>query len=220
MSRANPRYRRTNPALPAPTGNVILCTIFGTVENQLVLNTLYYQDTGGTPTIATLSAFISGFLSFWNTAFLPTVSNEYTQTQFKGQYMNAPTIIPQYLVSPAGTIGTGGAGHEPTTVAAVLSKASSVKGQHGRGRFFVGPVPTSGVQASSITAAYTTTLNTLATKILASYPVGAVTYTPGIFSRLNYNKISGAGGGFSPLTTVTARVVLGNIRRRKLGRGK
>lgn len=221
MSRANPRFHRTNPFLPAISGfNVVMLTIFGTFEAQLTLNILYYQDqTGTVASIANLNAFLSAWKLANQTFMLACSSSDWAVTQYKAQYVNAVGIIPQYLAVVGGA-GTGAAPHEPTTVAAILSKYSMVKGQSGRGRYYIPAVPTQVVLLSALTPAGLNTNQVYGGSINTPIVGAGVTYTSGVFSRRGYNKVTGTGGGFSPLTTCTARALLGNVRRRRIGRGK
>lgn len=220
MSRANPRFRRLNPSLPAPTGNVIQLTIFGTLENQVTLNILYYQDpTGTVASITNLGNLMAAWLVANSVSMLACSSSDWTYQQLKSQYVNQPTIIPQYNVSGP-TSGTGPALHEPTTMAAILSKATLVKGQSGRGRYYVPGIPLANVTSSALTAGSLATYQTYATKLNTVVVAGGLNYTPGIFSRRGFNKVTGQGGGFSPMSAVTAKALLGNIRRRRIGRGK
>lgn len=221
MSRANPRFHRTNPTLPALTGNVVMLTLFGTVENQLTLNILYYEDqTGTVGSITNLNSFIGSWTVPNQASLLAVSSSDWSLTQYKAQYVNLPAIIPQYSTTGLPQPGTGPATHEPTTVAALISKFSQVKGQSGRGRYYIPAIPTAWVTASSINPTFITNYNTYAGKLVNQITSGGITYTPGIFSRRGFNKVTGTGGGFSPMSNAIAKTLLGTVRRRRIGRGK
>lgn len=222
MSRLNPRFHRNNPQLPAALPNVVQLTLFFTLENQICLNNLYYFDGGLTASITLLTSFLSAWVTAHQAALLGILSADTTFTQVKAFYTNVPAIIPQYQIIPAGTVGTGGSGHEPTPISVVFSKASNIKGQSGRGRFYSVGVPPAAVTGSTLTpsTAFQTNAALWVTHMNNNLVVGANSYLPGIFSRRGYNKVSGAGGGFSGLTTVYIRQILGTVRRRRLGRGK
>lgn len=221
MSRANPRFHRQNPNLPALTSNVVQLTIFGSLENQITLNILYYADqTGTVASIANLNSFLGGWTVSNQAPLQAVASSDWSLNQYKAQYVNAVSIIPQYRTTGLPLGGTGPAGHEPTTVAAVISKYSQVKGQSGRGRYYIPGIPTAWVSNSALNVAFITPFNTYASDLVNQVTGGGITYTPGIFSRRGYNKVTGLGGGFSPLSSAVARTLLGTVRRRRIGRGK
>lgn len=214
MSRANPRFHRTNPALPAAVANTFEITIYGSIEGQQTVNTFYYADGG----VALASNSEALLIAAWKTAnkalFLATVSQDWTMVSIKCQCLTSPTRIPVYSTenSPA----TGPTGHEPTTVAVTIDRLSLIKGQAGRGRISMPGVPTAWVTASSVNGTGQTFYTSFLPVLTTGFVSGAITYVALVVSRKNK---SGPLLGASPVSGAVLRVVLGSCRRRKLGRG-
>lgn len=218
MSRANPRYRRNNLALPPLTGNVYRVRIFGSIEGQLTISTFYYQDSNaaGTATVTHANNLHTAFVAAGNVGltYLACCSVDWSSTYVWIDSPNTPSLAPQpYVFS---NTGGGSAGHEPTEVAAVLTRGSASRGQCGRGRVSVPAVPTNVVTASRITGL--TAYNALANSMLAVIASGGDTFTPVIFSK-NGSRVHSFQGA-SQVTIVTPLGLLGTVRRRKIGRGK
>lgn len=220
MSRANPRYRRTNPTLPVPTGHVVQLILQGTCDNQVVLNVLHYMSGNETPTTATLGTFVTAWIAANQASYLACLSSDYSLSLYKAQYLDQPSV--QTLQSSSGlpAPGTGAAGHAPNQVAALISLYSAVRGQSGRGRVYLPGVPAGAVTNSILSGAQLTAMATLLTKLQTTVVGGAVNYVPVIWSRRNYNKLTGAGGGASPIIQGATNKTVATIRRRRIGRGK
>lgn len=219
MSRANPRFRRTNVPLPVPAGNVFRVRIVGSIESQLTVTTFYYMD-GRTPGSALTSHCTDldtalRVASHLYAKYVGACSNEWVGTSVLIDSPNNPNLATQTFASP-GT-PSGGPGHEPTTVSAVITKYTGFKGQAGRGRVYVPAVPTGFVGSSTITNLNVWSI--LASQMLVSETAGGQTYAPVVFSkglRTQNPKVTGAAG----IINCVARTLLGNTRRRRIGRGK
>jgi len=215
MSRAVPRFRRNNPALPPAVPNLFEVIVQGLVDGQMTINTFYYADGGGTLITASETNLVNGWFTAFSAHFAAATSADFTLSSIKGQCLTTPTRVAYTL--PVGTAGTGPAGHQPSTVCATFDRYSGVKGQAGRGRVSMPAVPNTWVTASLINAtgiaAYATFLNDLKTGFVAS----GVTYVAQVVSRKNK---AGPALGASPVLNSTLRTTLGTCRRRKLGRGK
>lgn len=224
MSRANPRFRRNNPPLPAAPANCWQLSVLGYVENQVTVNTFYYRDAG-----LTLAADLSneanlrtGFDTNVIPSFKACISSDWAMTSIVVRCINVPTRAAfVYNYNPV-VAGTGAATHMPTTTAAVLSRRTAVRGQCGRGRLYIPAPPVTSqaaVNNSYTTATYQTTLAALATAMKTAFVQTAMTFTPGLASkgpRTQNPRVS----GFADLTNVIVVPVYGTIRRRRIGRGK
>lgn len=219
MSRANPRFRRSNQRLSTPVNNVYRVKMVGSIEGQLTINVLYYTDQNGVATAnpthqSNLFAALS-LANGVNAKYAACMSSDWTFTQVVIDCPTSPSLAPYLVVG--GTAGTGPSGHEPTEVAFPLIKYTAVKGQCGRGRISFPAVPTTWVTASKVsnTTAHTAFGN-IAIAVIAG---GGDTFTPVLYSRNGSRAFPGAG--VAPLIGVySLNSLLGTVRRRKIGRGK
>lgn len=217
MSRANPRFRRDNPVLPIALTNVWRVKFYGVLEGQMTLSSFYYIDSNTKGTnLATAQANLQAALPSIGGPLVTYGAACSSDWQFQSLVIdspNNPTLSP--LVTPYVTTGGGPAGHEPTTVAAVVARQTATKGQCGRGHVLVPAVPTAWVTDSEITTL--TAYTALANGMKLTLTTGPDTFTPGIWSKGTRTVHQ---FGFDFLISATPRVVLGTCRRRKLGRGK
>jgi hypothetical protein len=215
MSRAVPRFRRSNPSLPAAVPNLFEVVVQGTIDSQMTINTFYFAD-GGAALIANSEFNIgAGWVAAFGTLFRASVSSDWSSLLVKVQCLTTPTRIPG--VTSWITSGTGPAGHAPTTVCVTCYRGSNVKGQAGRGRFSLPAVPLSWLTSSAINATGVTALNATVTSLGTGFTASGVTYVQQIVSRKNKN---GPVLGAAPLLTQGYRTLTGTCRRRKIGRGK
>lgn len=219
MSKANPRYRRKNAALPPPTGNVMLVKIIGELELQQTVSTFYFMDDGTkadvTPEyLATgLVACVEGPLGL-GSFFTSCCSMDWLFKRATCDSPTSPTVTGAERLYTAQ--GVAPAGHLPTTVAATIQRRSIVKSQCGRGHLQVPAVPKIWVNASVVSN--TTEYDALANAMLATFNVSSRLWTPVIWSA--HGSWHAPTPGAAPLVTCKLFPTTGTVRRRKLGKGK
>lgn len=221
MSRAAPRFRRVNPPLPlvGTTNGVVLYRIWGNLENQLTINTFYFAAAVPNPTasqLATLNANIRGALFNNYTACL---SVDWQALKCTLDVVHRNDIIGVIDTSITGTSGGRGAGHLPTEVAIVIIRYSQVKGQHGRGRIGLPGVAAADTLNSRVNAgSLITALGGLTSAMATTASDGTNTWTPSVVQRSPVSPKLVIG--FSATGRIIANLLLGTVRRRKIGRGK
>lgn len=223
MSRANPRFHRTNAALPALTTPAYRITAFFTVDGQ---SCLYTQDYIMTTTAQSTNAE-SNLASSWHTAVLTNLRNclasDVLYLGAKCQCLSTPSRLPYSLVNVAATQpGLVAGAHMPSEMSAIISKSTSTKGQHGRGRFYVPGIPVSFVvpstDANRLTPSAVTNYTNLANAMMsASITDGANVAMASVTTRVLRGLATVAG---QVLTQMIVRALLGTTRRRRIGRGK
>jgi hypothetical protein len=221
MSRANPRFRRINPSLPAvgSTQGVVLYRVRGTIEGQMTLTGFHLLAANNNPTQGQLNSLLLDL----STNVFPAIKNcssaDWVTVTETLDVVHRTDIIGAKLASNAGVIGGRPAGHLPTEVAAILLKQTIFKGQHGRGRMSLPAIASADVTASTITAAaMSSALGVLGIALTTTRTDGTNVWTPCVAQR----------GNTSPRFVVAAAnivstqkvLLLGTIRRRKIGRGK
>jgi hypothetical protein len=221
MSRANPRFHRTNAPLPAvPIANsVAVFKIVGAIENQLTVNTFYYLGGSAAPNtlqIGTLGVNLENLLL---PLYQACISADWTMAYSSVDIVDKNTFFGSQRTTSAGLHGTRTAGHFPTEVAMVIARYSLTKGQHGRGRISLPAIALADVTASTITSAtLITAQNALAVAMLAVVSDGTNNWSPCIAQRSTTTPRLVIGA--SLLQSIRPRLLLGTVRRRKIGRGK
>lgn len=222
MSRAQPRFRRTNPPLPVVGNNngVVLYRIFGQVEGQMTISTFMYSSSNNAPTQAQLTTLLSAI----QTAIFPLYGS-CISIDWGGNNKETLDVVHRNdisgLISTAngGAFGTRAAGHLPTEVSAQLIRYTAFKGQHGRGRVSIPAIATADVTASSISSGtLITALANLTTALLVARSDGTNNWTHCIGSRIPISPKLVTN--FAPVVRYVNKTLLGTIRRRKIGRGK
>lgn len=223
MSRANPRFRRINPNLPVYPNPVYLVQAIGASEAGI-----WYMDFGYAMTAAGQSAASeANIAATWlttNGANLRAVMTpQAALNSVKVTCVSTPTRIP-YTNTTSAFLGNGTAAGqaEPSTTASILSKYTTTKGQHGRGRNYFPNVPTAFISPvldpDRLNAAALVAYGTFITSL-----TGVGTTDAGNVANLCiYTRTArGAPVTLAALVTVVVmRQLLGNIRRRRIGRGK
>ena len=144
MSRAVPRFRRTNPALPVITTPCYEVSAIGFGEAGMFMVNFAYLMSAGGQTSSSESNLATSWCNNCAAAFRACISNLYTLTSVKVSCVSNNTRMPFTNTSNANLgVGTVGFFPLPSTNAAILSKQTTVKGQHGRGRNYMPGIPTS-----------------------------------------------------------------------------
>lgn len=220
MSRANPRYKRTNLPLPAPVNNVYEVIMYATIEGQITINTFYFTDGRAIGVFgpAPESELAGKFNLVYATAISNVMTTDCVVTGVKVQCVTSFLRAPYIVTYATGIPGTVAPPHEPTQVSAVMLRRTGYKGQSGRGRISWPGVPQTFVLMSSLTTAAKTTYTTLGTALLAQQTTTNETFTPSLVSRRG--KAPTISFGSAPLASLGINATLGTVRRRKLGKGK
>lgn len=220
MSRANPRFRRRNPNLPALTNDVLRVKIVGQIENQVTVSSFFYRGPTlpNNCTLADLTDLGTGFVAVGNmlSKFVAAVSADWTLTAVNIDCPTTPSLAP--LITAQTGNGGGPTPHLPTEVAMPLIRQTAVKGQCGRGRLSTPAVPSAWVTASKLTT--TGAHLALAGQMELTIVQGGKTYTPVVYSAHGSRVFPIPGSADITLVSLSTGLLVGTIRRRKIGRGK
>lgn len=199
-----------------PVPDVAQVRLEGRMDNQLTINDLYFQISGGGINAAGLDNLATNVADWWTLNVVNLLSEDFASVQV--------TAID--LTSQTGPLGgapaaaTGGTAVEavPNNVAACVSFRTDQRGRSGRGRNFVPGIPGSQVDLNTLNS-------TFITNLIAAYTllVGAGTFIPGwqwgVVSRYTLGAPR-SSGLFIPITSVT---MVGNsvrsMRSREVGHG-
>jgi hypothetical protein len=212
---------RFNPAAPGVTGGVIRTTVQVLSQGQtgeVVLD--YMASAAGPISIANVTAFLAQFKANCETAIRGVLS---ISTTVISRYLGAEVaqgLIPTQTLAPTAPMGSVAGGQLPGTDAVVVTKSSTLKGQHGRGRLY-GPFPPltfqDGTDPNQISAAGAAAYGTLNAALLTPIVAGAFTFALCIATRpiAPLTLVAQA----IPVTALTTEGTLGTVRRRREGRG-
>lgn len=222
MSRALPRFRRFNPTLPLVglAQGVVLYRIFGRLEGQLTVSTFMYLGPNNSPTQGQLTTLLAAISAGVFAPYIACLSGDWgTGVEEHLDVVHRNDIQGVVSTANAGAVGGRANGHLPTEVAAVISRYTVFKGQHGRGRVSLPGIATADVTASTITAAgLLTAMTALGTQLLAGRSDGTNVWTSCIGQRQTATPRTIQAAAV--IVKYVNRPILGTIRRRKLGRGK
>lgn len=223
MSRAVPRFRRVNPPLPAITGAVYNVIAEGSGEAGLWLMNFGYMAASFAQTATSEFNLSQSWGNNFAVLLRAVLSQVYSLTAIKVVCVSLPTRQP-FLNTTNANLGNGTVAVPPlpSVNAAVMSKATGVRGQHGRGRNYFPAVPTNFVVPATdpdrltvaAVANYMAFVNALNTTAIVD---GATQVLPAIFTR----TLHGLPVATAALVlTMRMSSILGSVRRRRLGRGK
>jgi hypothetical protein len=223
MSRAVPRFHRTNAPLPGLAVPAYRVTVFYLVDQQICLWNQDYIMTNATQQASSEANIANTFYAAVVTPLRACLSSDCTFTAVKATCLTQPSRMPStFNVLPANQAGTVAGTHVPSEVAAIISKLSGVKGQHGRGRLYLPGIPSSflapGTDANRWTAAAMSAFAALSTAIFSNTIAdGTNNAIAGLTTRV-LRGLPVTNG--ATLTSQVQRALAGVIRRRRIGRGK
>ena len=222
MSRAQPRFHRTNPPLPV-VGNsqgVVKYSIRGKLDQQLTITTFMFLGPNNAPTGAQLTTLLTNIQAAVFPKYGLCVSSDWG-----GGNLETLDVVHRNdiggVVSGAngGATGNRAAGHMPSEVAAQVIRYTTTKGQHGRGRYSLPGIATADVTGSSISAAtLLTAIGNLNTALLGNFSDGTNIWVHCIGQRSTISPKLVVNA--QPVNRFVIPTLLGTIRRRKVGRGK
>jgi hypothetical protein len=193
--------------------------INGLCEGSVTITDFYFVRATVGYTLGEENAFINAFVVAAQPTFLACLPSDWKLTNYKAELMSDLTKVPEYSTSGA-TPGTTGATHLPLEMAAVISTATLVKGQHGRGRVYMPAIPvgfvTPAADASRLNGGAAIVYGTFASAMVLPLTVGGSTYNWCVATRKTpWGNWTNAG----LVINVYIRDVLATVRRRRPGRG-
>jgi len=213
---------RLNAPLDPIAGPVVRVTNVLDVHSQVCLVSFDYMTTG-TPAIDTPGLLAIG--NAWQTTlgpdFLACMSSDAFWRGFRVARLDSavtPTAERTFAVA-----GFGAVAFPPlsTELAVILTRYTSIRGQHGRGRVLMPGIPNSFVTPATdpnrVNAGGLTAYNTFAVTMRTAMTVGANNWVPVISTRpiAPANVVTRA----NQVTSVVTRSIIGTCRRRREGRG-
>lgn len=199
-----------------PVPNVALTRVEGTVDNQLTINTLYWEISGGGINAVNLATLVSAVENWVATQYAPLLSDDWSATRVVG--IDLTTQTGPEIVQASTAVGGISGEANPNNVALCVSFRTAQRGRSFRGRNFVPAVPGSAVTLNLIDAGHLSNVLTAYNNL-----VGAGTFTPGWQFGVVSRKQGGvvlANGVISPIISVisTSNFVK-SMRSREVGHG-
>jgi hypothetical protein len=223
MSRAVPRFRRTNATLPGLATPAYRVTVFYLVDQQICLWNQDYIMTTAAQQATSEANIANSFYAAVVASLRACLSSDCFFTAVKATCLSSPQRMPStFNVLAANQPGTVVGTHVPSEVAAIISKQSFTKGQHGRGRLYLPGIPSSflapGTDANRWTAAAITAFAALSTAMFSNTIAdGTNVAIAGLTTRVLRGLPTTQG---QTLQSQIQRALAGVIRRRRIGRGK
>jgi hypothetical protein len=212
---------RTNAPNPPIAGAVARVLVYSRTTNQVAITSHDYMASTMGITAADLTALIAQWIIKNQANYLGCLTPDTVVFQFLCSRLDSLAVQTQIFTLVGGSAGII-VGHPlPLQMGVTLTKYSSVKGQHGRGRITMPAIPASYVTPATdpdqINATGVTAYTALTVTLQAPITVGPITWTPCISTRPvpPANVVTNA----SVYTNMVVRTILGSARRRKEGVG-
>lgn len=204
------------PNIPADS-RMFQHVVLGKLHGQRTVNTFY---TVVVDTVISEAELLQAGQQWWThikTEWLDAVSDDWTAEGHVSRVVGYPEIPSQTEMFPAAFVGAQVGPALPGTVAAVIRRMSYWGGKRGRGRLYIAGIREADSDNGVILADALAKLNGLAAKLVTAAAYGDFgTQAPYHFSR---NKTGETGVKGTLLTKKYVDPVLGNQRRRRIGRG-
>jgi len=203
------------------TGELYQVTLTGLYQGQTIENVLMFRAR----TSGVTDAQIAGDLkTFWD-LLRPVIQHDYVLTYMAVKRMTPTQLDTFFVPATAGhEAGAGTGGGVNSTIAAVITLRTGTAGKSHRGRMYLAPddsgnCDTDGCRLSSGGLAnYVTAFTNI--KNLVDDATGTALYVAlGIYSRLIGGQNPFTVAGWQAVTQFVTQPILGNQRRRRLGRG-
>lgn len=221
MSRANPRFHRSNPPLfPVGTTNgVVQYVVQGSIEGQMTLSTFMYVAAVPLPSTTQLTTLLTNISAGLFVAYKNLISGDWTTTQELLKVVHRNDVATVISTARAGTVGGTVGAHAPTEIAGIFIRQTPIKGQHGRGRVSIPAIPSVHYTASNWSGVGLAALqSSFMSAALATASDGTNTWTPCVGQRGTASPRLVTN--YATISSWRADLLLGTIRRRKVGRGK
>jgi hypothetical protein len=199
-----------------PVPNVALTRVEGVVDNQLTINDLYWEISGGGINAVNLATLVSAVENWVATQYAPLLSDDWSATRVVG--IDLTTVTGPEVIQASTAIGGISGEANPNNVAICVSFRTAQRGRSFRGRNFIPAVPGSVVTLNLIDAGHLSNVLTAYNNL-----VGAGTFTPGwqfgVVSRRQGGVLL-TNGVITPIISVIATSnFVRSMRSREVGHG-
>jgi hypothetical protein len=214
---------RFNPPATPLNGTTLRHVVQVTVQGQVTQVTFdYIASYVGPPSPSQISGFVAAWTTTYETLFLACLPPTANLSAFITSELFFAATPTKVTIPPGPRPGTAGVNNLPLEMAAVINKASSLRGQHGRSRTSMPAVPdtftTPATDPNRINATGVGAYNALWNQLLVPLADGGNTYGLAILTRpLPPNTLYKNGVAVS---SYNVNLTLGTARRRKPGRGQ
>jgi len=184
------------------------------------MNTFDYMTTApGAITSTNMAALVAGWITDMDLQYRACLTPATSCVAVLGQCLSSGSVVS--INSQWTGIGSVLGSQLPLEMAAIITKYSNLKGQHGRGRVMMPAIPVSFctpvLDPNLLNNVGKTAYATLAADYLSGYTVGAVVLKAAILTRpIRPAHLVTTG---ILVSSLTVQSLLGTVRRRREGRG-
>lgn len=212
---------RNNPDAPLITGDLARVVVeYEGLSGKFNCVFDYMANGLGVITSGVLSALATAFQTASEANLRGCLSNQCRINRYLAADLNPGKAATQQQSSAL--LGSVVQPSLPEEMGIVITKGTTLKGQHGRGRVTLPAIPitftTPATSPDQTNGTAATALNPLLTSLASSLTAAGVLFTPVLVTR----PLIGAGVPTRAMliTSWANDVVLGTVRRRKVGRGE
>jgi len=178
-----------------------------------IINTFNFRKTSaGVPTGTQLASFAQAFYNAVITDWRPLVAATVQFVDVTARDMASAGGQEGTYVAPSNTFGTSSGEALPNNVALAITERSSFVGPSGRGRWFMGGFTEAATNGDVLTAAFATSIATLAGHVLGFIGDGVTTAVLAVASRSHLTM--------RDVTSIVITSIMDSMRRRLTGRGR
>jgi hypothetical protein len=199
-----------------PATNIAQCQLMGVVDNQLTVNDLYFEISGGGINFTNLSAITAAVASWFSGTLAPLLSDDWSAVRVIGTDLTTAVGPRREISSPA----PGGVSGEanPNNVAMCVSFRTELRGRSARGRNFVPGIPGSVVTLNTLDPTFISDVTTAYFAL-----AGPGTFLAGwqwvVLSRETAGVLRPDGIGFPITDVVSVTNSVRSMRSREVGHG-
>jgi hypothetical protein len=135
-----------------PVANTAHAVVHQRLDNQEVLNNLYFQHVGGPPSSVDLGNLAQGLLDYWTTNMLPFQSAQLTLERVSARDLTAANGLVIEAAAGPGTVGGSSNDFLPNNVAFCISFRTGFAGRSFRGRNYFGGLTEQEVTDNTVNA--------------------------------------------------------------------
>lgn len=190
----------------AVINDVYRISMIGAVLNEPLVNTFYYRiSVVGTGDER--DALNTAWRTLFNTTYPPLLAPDFVGVGVNIQAVKPVGTVKAYPAFP--TAGTAATATLPTQVAVIITRKTNTPGRGGRGRLFMGAVPSGAVVGDTLTAAAQTAFLSFASNLTAGIANSGWSFIPVLWKRKTLTSLD--------LTATSLGIVVKTRRSRALG---
>lgn len=199
-----------------PVPDVAQIRIIGNSDQQLTINNLYFQISGGGITPTNIQDIVGEMVTWASGSLAPQLAETWVLTNVTGTDLSA--VDGAYYELPQNVPGGVATESSPNNVAACISLRTAQRGRSFRGRNYLPGIPNAAIDLNTLNGTFTSNMT-----LIYNALVGPGTFLPGwqfvIVSRQNAGLVRPAGLAVPVVSCGFTNNYVRSMRSREIGHG-